>query len=137
MSLVGALRRCSGTGSAAAAADIAAHGDVGGVNGVRFGGQREINDCLCQGQLAFGVSEEVHHLSPRAKILMLRERQVDVLDGHANDSAGAVHGVFASFQHAAKPIQRGIGVAVADAFVQQNDVVVLLALLVVQQNPAL
>ncbi len=46
--------------------------------------------------------------------------------------------VFAGLQHAAQPVERGVGVGVADGFVQRGDeVVVLLALLVVEQDALL
>ena len=64
--------------------------------------------------------------------------EADVFDGHADDAASDVHGVFAGLQHAAQPVERGVGVGVADGFVQGgDDVVVLLALLVVEQDAAL
>ncbi len=41
-------------------------------------------------------------------------------------------------EHAAEPVERGVGVGVADGFVQGgDDVVVLLAVLVVEQDAAL
>ena len=64
--------------------------------------------------------------------------EADVFDGHADDAAGDVHGVFAGLEHAAEPVEGGVGVGVADALVQGgDDVVVLLALLVVEQDAAL
>ena len=64
--------------------------------------------------------------------------EADVFDGHADDAAGDVHGVFAGGEHAAQPVEGGVGVGVADGFVQRgDDVVVLLAFLVVEQDALL
>ena len=64
--------------------------------------------------------------------------EADVFDGHADEAAGDVHGVFAGLEHAAEPVERGVGVGVADGFVQGGDeVVVLLALLVVEEDALL
>ena len=56
-------------------------------------------------------------------------------DSHANDTAGDIERVLASFEHAAKPVQRCIGIAISNGFVQGRDeVVMLLASFVIQQN---
>src|ERR1017187_8399659 len=73
-----------------------------------------------------------------AEVERLGRGQADVFDRHAHDAAGDVHGIFAGLEHAAEPVERGVGVGVADGFVQGgDDVVVLLALLVVEQDAAL
>ena len=64
--------------------------------------------------------------------------EADVFDGHADDAAGDVHGVFAGVEHASQPIERGVDVAVADGFVQSGDeVVVFFAVLVIEKDALL
>ena len=103
MSLVGALRRWSGTGSAAVASMSAEDGGVGGVDGVRFGREGEVDDGLGEGEVAFRVAEEVHGVAGgEAEVEGFGGGEADVFDGHADDAAGDVHGVFAGFEHAAR-----------------------------------
>ena len=64
--------------------------------------------------------------------------QANVLHRHAHDAPRHVHGVLARLQHAPQPVERGVHVRVAHALVQRgDDVVVLLALLVVEQHAPL
>ena len=64
--------------------------------------------------------------------------EADVFDGHADDAAGDVHGVFAGVEHSSEPVKRGVDVAVADGFVQGGDeVVVFFAGLVVEEDALL
>ena len=117
----------------------AAHRVVGGVDGVRFRREREIDDGLRECQTALRLSEKMHGVpGGEAEIQRLGSGQADVLDGHAHDAARTVHWIFAGLQHAAQPVERGVRVGVAHALVQRrDDVVVLLALLVVEQHSAL
>ena len=135
---MGALRRCSGTGSARflrCPLDRA----VGGVDGVGFGREREIDDGLGEREIAFGQAEEVDSIARgRCRGSALRLGEADVFDGHADDAAREIHRVFAGFQHAAEPVERGVGIGVAHGFVQRGDeVVVLLAGFVVEQDAVL
>jgi hypothetical protein len=84
-------------------------------------------------------AEEFHGLAgAEAEIESFGSGEADVFDGHADDAAGEVHGVFAGGEHAAEPVERGVGVGVADGFVQGGDeVVVLFAGLVVEQDALL
>jgi hypothetical protein len=119
--------------------DVGEDGAVGGVDGVRFGREGEVDDGLGEGEVAFGRAEEVHGVAGgEAEVEGFGRGEADVFDGHADDAAGDVHGVFAGLQHAAEPVEGGVGVGVADGFVQRgDDVVVLLALFVVEQDAAL
>ena len=64
--------------------------------------------------------------------------KADVFDRHADDAAGNVHRVFSGGEHSAEPVECGIGIGVANGLVQGgDDVVVLLALLVVEQDALL
>jgi hypothetical protein len=81
----------------------------------------------------------VHRIARgEAQVQRLRRGEADVLDRHAHDAARDVHGVFAGSEHAAQPVERRVGIRVAHALVQRGDeVVVLLALLVVEQHALL
>ena len=73
---------------------------VGGVDGVRFGREGEIDDGLGKGEIAFRLAEKVDGIAgAEAKIECLGGGEADVLDGHADDAAGDVHGIFACFEH--------------------------------------
>ena len=114
-------------------------GGVGGVDGVGFGGEGEVDGGLGEGEVAFRVAEEVHGVAGgEAEVEGFGGGEADVFDGHADEAAGDVHGVFAGFQHAGEPVEGGVGVRVADGFVEGgDDVVVLLAGLVVEEGAAL
>ena len=114
-------------------------GAVGGVDRVRLGRERQVDDGLRQREIALRLAEEVHGvLRGEAEVERLGRGQSNVLHRHAHDAAGNVHGVFAGLQHARQPVERGVHVGVAHGLVQRgDDVVVLLALLVVEQNAAL
>ncbi len=118
---------------------VGTDGAVGGIDSVGFRRKREIDDGLREGQLSFGMAEEVHGIARgEAEVERLGRGEADVLDGHANDAAGDVHGVFAGFEHAGQPIERGVCVGVAHALVQRgDDVVVLLTFFVVEQDALL
>ena len=65
-------------------------------------------------------------LADEAEIQRLGRGQADILDCHADDAAGQIERVFAGREHARQPVERGVGIAVADALVQRRDQVVML-----------
>ena len=82
---------------------------IGGVDGVRLGGEGEIDDGLGEGEAALRLAEEVHGVAGgEAEIERLGGGQADVFDRHANDAASDVHGIFAGLEHAAEPVQGGV-----------------------------
>ena len=107
--------------------DLLLDGGVGGIDGIRLGREGEIDDGFGEGEVAFGGAEELHCLlGGEAEIEGFGSGQADVFNGHADDAAGEVEGIFAGSEHAGEPIERGIGVAVADALVEGGDEVVML-----------
>ena len=135
----GGVAEVEGDGLGGGGFDVGEDGSVGFVDGVRFGGEGEPGDGLGEGEVAFGVTEEVHGVAGgEAEIEGLGGGEADVFYGHADDAAGDVHGVFAGGEHAAEPVEGGVGVGVADGFVERGDEIeVLLAALVVEQDAAL
>src|SRR6266851_4784275 len=119
--------------------DVGPHGAISRIDRIRLRSQRQIDHGLRQRQTTLRLPEKVHRiLRGEAEIQRLRSRQSDVFHRHAHDPARAVHRVFASLEHPAQPIERRIGVGVPHTLVQRrDDVVVLLALLVVEQYPPL
>ena len=136
---MGALRRWSGTGSWRVCSISCCDGAVGGVDGVGFGSEGEVDDGFGEGQVAFGGAEELHGLlGAQAEVERFGSGEADVFDGHADDAAGEIERVFAGGEHAGQPIERGVGIGVAHALVQRGDeVVVLFARLVVHQHALL
>ncbi len=136
---MGALRRWSGTGFGGGGFDVGEHGVVGGVDGVGFGCESEVDDGLREGEAAFRLTEEVHGVAGgEAEVERFGGGEADVFDGHADDAARDVHGVFAGLEHAREPVECGVGIGVANALMQGgDDVVVLLAFFVVEQDAAL
>ena len=60
------------------------------VDGVGFGGEGEVDDGLGEGEVAFGVAEEVHGVAGgEAEVEGFGGGEADVFDGHADDAAGA------------------------------------------------
>ena len=119
--------------------DLRADRVPGRVDGVRFGREGEIDDGFSEGEVAFGRTEKLHRLlGGEAKIESLGRGEADVFDGHADDAAGEIERVFAGSKHAGEPIERGVGIGVADALMERgNKVVVLLAGLVVHEHALL
>ncbi len=125
MSRVGALRMCSGTGrdpSSAMNARAAAVRDVGGVALRRAG---EVEHRLGERELALGRAQalvgfdRIEREPQRARI-----GKPDVLGGHADHAPPDIERVGAAVEHAAQPVQRGVGVAAAHRLVQRGDLVV-------------
>ena len=98
---------------------------VGGVAGVGFGGGGQVEHGLGEGELAFGRTEAFVGVGgfvgdgEGAGV-----GQADVFPGHADDAAGEVAGVGAAVEHAAEPVEGGVGVGAAHGFVQGGDLVV-------------
>jgi hypothetical protein len=68
----------------------------------------------------------------------VRFGEADVFDRHADYAAGDVERIFSGFEHASEPVEGGVGIAVANRFVQRgDDVVMLFAAFVVEQNTLL
>ena len=119
--------------------DILQNRAVGGVKRVRFGRDRKIDDGLREGEIAFGHADEIDGIARgHAQRERVRFGEADVFDRHADDAAGDVERIFSGFEHAGEPVEGGVGIAVAHGFVQRgDDVVVLFAAFVVEQNPLL
>jgi len=112
---------------------------VGNVDGVGFGREGEVDGGLGEGEMALGSAEEI-------KGFFRREGngegagfgEADVFAGHAHHAASEIQGVFAGFEHAGEPIESGVGVGIADGFVEGGDEVeVLFAGFVVAEESAL
>ena len=52
--------------------------------------------------------------------------EADVFAGHAHNAAREIERVFAGFEHAREPVESGVGIGVADGFVQGGDEVEML-----------
>jgi hypothetical protein len=111
----------------------------GGVDGVGLGGEREINNRFGEGKVAFRGAEKLHCLfGGEAEIQRLGCGEADVFYGHADDAASEIKRVFSGGEHAGEPVERGVGVGVAHAFVQGGDeVVMLFAGFIVEQDALL
>ncbi len=112
---------------------------VGRVDRVRFGREREVDDGFSECEVAFGGAEEVDHVARgEAEVQSFGRGEADVFDGHADNAARDVERILTGFDHAAEPVEGGVGVGVANGFVQRRDeVVVLLAALVVHKDALL
>ena len=131
--LGGRVAQVHGHGAGAVFAHEGAGALVGHVGGVALGGHGQIQRALGQRQLAFGAAQALINLgSVQRQAQGARVGQADVFTGHADQAAGDVARVHAAIEHARQPVQRGVRVAAAHAFVQGADgVVELLAALVV------
>ena len=120
-------------------ADIFEDLTVGGVDGVGFGGEGKIDDGLREGQVAFGRAEKIEGVAGgEGDGESAGFGEADIFAGHADDAAGEIETVFAAFDHANEPIERGIGIGVADGFVEGGDeIVVLFAGFIVTEEFAL
>ena len=99
------------------------------VGGVRLRRQRQVERRLGERQLALRRAEEVVRLLGGQRE---RERPrvgvADVLGREAHEPARDVERILAGVEHARHPVERGVGVGVAQRLVQRRDeVVVLLA----------
>ena len=112
---------------------------VGGVKRVRFRRDRKIDDGLREGEIAFGHADEIDGVtSGHAQRERVRLGEADVFDGHADHAARDVKRIFSGFEHARQPVEGGVGIAVANRFVERgDDVVMLFAAFVVEQNTLL
>jgi hypothetical protein len=112
---------------------------VGGVDGVTLRGQRQIKSRLSQGQVSFGRAQTLVAVPGGEGLLQSpRVRQSDVLAGKTNHAAGDVEGILPGGQHAGKPVESRVGIALAEGLVKGGDQIeVLLAGAVVEQGLAL
>ena len=119
--------------------DVLLHFAVGGVERIRLGREREIDDGLRQREIAFRHADEIHGIAGgHAERKRIGIGEADVFDRHAHHAARNVERIFAGFEHAAQPVERGVGIAVAHRLVQRGDqVVVLFAGFVVEQDALL
>ncbi len=137
--LGGGIAQVEGDGFGGVGFDVGADLAVGGVDGVGFGCEGEVDDGLGEGEFPFGGAEEVHGVAGgEAEVEGFGGGEANVFDRHADDAAGDVHRVLTGGQHAGEPVESGVGVGVADRFVEGGDkVVVLLALFVVEEDALL
>ena len=136
MSPVGALRMWSGTGSAGLLADVVGDLVPRGVDGVGLGRERQIARGLRQRELALGRAEEVVGLlGVEREAERVRIGVAHVLGGEAHEAARDVERILAGLEHPPEPVERAVGIGVAQRLVQGGDeVVVLLARLVVEER---
>ena len=112
---------------------------IGSVNGIGLWSECEIDGGLGEGEMAFGSAKKIESIFCGESD---RERagfgQADVFTGHAHHAAGEIERVFARFDHAREPIERGVGIGIADGLVERGDEIeMLLAGFVVTQKFAL
>ncbi len=110
-----------------------------GVGGVRFGRGGEVEAGLHQRQFALGAAEEfVGVLGRHAHRQRLRIGEADVLHRHADEAAGEEARFLPGGQHSREIIERRLRIGAAHSLVERgNEVVVPLAILVVNRHPAL
>ena len=135
----GGVAQAQRDGLGAGGLDVGEDVSVSGVEGVRFGREGEIDGGFGESEIAFGRAEEMDGVAGgEREVEGFRRGKADVFDGHADEAPGDIERVFAGLEHAAQPVKRGVGVGVADGFVQGGDeIVVLLALLVVEEDALL
>jgi hypothetical protein len=138
MSGVGAFRRWSGTGRAPFAC-TSRRREHRAVGGVRLRARGEERRGLRERDAALGQPDEVHGVLRRdGDLQRLRLGVADVLGGEDDHAARDEERVLARLEHAHHPVDRGVGVAAAQAFDERgDDVVVLLARLVVAERALL
>ena len=109
------------------------------VEGVALGGQRDVDGRLGQGQLALRRPHKfVSVLGRDRDDQRLRVGQPDVLRGGPHDPPGDVEWVLPGREQPGEPVERRVGLGVAQRLVEGRDQVeVLLAGLVVEGRPAL
>ncbi len=107
-----------------------------GVGRVRLGRGREIRDRLRQRNAALRQSDEVHGvLRGDGDDERLRIGVADVLGGEDHHAPRDEERILAGLEHAHEPVDRRVGIAVAQALDERgDDVVVLLAGLVVEER---
>jgi len=92
---------------------------VGSVNGVRFWREREIDGGLRERQMAFRRTKEIESiLGGERNGKGTGFGQADIFTGHAHHAAREIERIFAGFEHAREPVKGGVGIGVADGFVQ-------------------
>src|SRR5712692_1008926 len=112
---------------------------VSGVQRVGFWRERKVHGGLRERQVAFGRTEKIESIF-RGE----RDREgagfgeANIFAGHAHQAASEVERVFAGFEHAREPVERGVGIGIAHRFVQRGDEIeVLFAGFVVAKKLAL
>jgi len=120
-------------------ADIGHHGAVSGVESVGLGRKRKIDGGLGEREMAFWGAEKIESIfGGESDGESAGFGEADVFTGHANHAASEIERIFAGFDHAREPIESGIGIGIADGFVQRGDeIVVLFAGFVVAEKLAL
>ena len=120
-------------------ADIVEDLAVGGVDGIRFGREGEIDHGLREGQVAFGSAEKIESIAcSEGEGEGAGFGEADIFTGHADDASREIQAIFAAFDHADEPIESGVGIGVAHGFVERGDeVVVLFARFIVAEEFAL
>ncbi len=110
----GGVAQVQGDGIVARGAHVLGNGGVGGVERVALGRGGEVDDGLGEGEAAFGHADEVDRLlRGDADEQRLRIGHADVFAGEADQAAHDVERVFARFEHAREPVERGVGVGAA------------------------
>ena len=109
------------------------------VDRIALGCGRQVDDRLCERVVALGHADEVDRVLGRHRDHQgLRVGDADVLGGEPDQPARDVERVLAGLHHSGQPIEGRVGVAVPHRLVQGGDeVVVLLAVLVVEERPTL
>src|SRR5579884_1048745 len=113
--------------------------DERGIDRVRLWSQREVSHGLRERKFAFGSAEKIVGVASRERDAeRLWRGKPNVHDGHANNAASDVERIFSRSKHATKPVERRVHVAVAHAFVQRgNEIVVFFTGFVVEKHALL
>ena len=103
-----------------------ARGFVGGIDGVRFRSQGDVDKRLRDRQFALGAAKPFEGFPAlKADRLRLRIGKADIFDRHPGNSARKVTGIFARIQHPRKPVKCRVRVGAAHRFVQRRDQIVM------------
>ncbi len=95
---------------------------VAGIERVGFWCKRKIDGGLREGQVTFRRAEEIESvLGGESDGKSAGFGKADIFAGHAHHAAGKVERVFSRFEHAGEPIESGVGIGIADRFVQRGD----------------
>jgi len=133
------VAQVQGYGQGAVGVDVAAGGVQGDVAGVGFGGAREVGDGVGEGDGSLGQSGELERgKGAGGDDEGHRVGVADVFAGEDHHAAQDEQRVFAGVDHAKAPVQGCVGIAAAHRLDKgADDVVVLLAVLVVEEHAAL
>src|SRR5690606_12251053 len=98
---------------------------VGLIPRIALGSDGQIDDCLSQGQFAFGAAQPLEGQGSIVSNLHgARIGQTDILPSHANDTTRQITGIRPAVQHPSEPIQSRIRVGTTHRFMQSRNLVI-------------